>query len=834
VNWSLLQNSLLVAGTTTALAICLGLAAALWLATLESRPRNVFLAIAIVALALPPFLVTNCWMDLLGGAGVWRAWLPLNIFSLGGSVWILSLLLWPITTLLLLSGWRRLEAAQLECDPALTGFALVRALLLPVDRGELTLAAVITSVLALNNFAVPVLLQTNVLPEEMWIRFNTAFDTVGALLASLPLVLAPLVLLAACWRQQIPWPRLQGSVPAKILRRQLGTIWLLSCGVLAGLLCALSVGLPLADIAFAARTWAELPGAIEAGTAAIWNSFWFAALAATLVTSAAIVLILRSSRGNEAHSSSPVTSTATIIGWLTFFIPGVLLGIAFIKLFNRPGLTAFYQSAGIVILAFVIRYFALGWTASRHAIASVDPDLTDAATLEGASRWQLLRFVIWPQIAPQVLAAWYVVYLLCLWDVESMVLIVPPGGETLALRIFNLLHYGHAAQVNALCLTLLGVAVLPLLLWSVAKWILEKSANFRSQTLAPTSGFGVLNLALLWILVLGAWCFSSGCSPSDGKPSVALPSQFFDRAQVIGSRGVGVGEFNKPRSVTVDRADNLYAVDITGRVQKFSPAGEFLLSWQMLGIDRGRPKGMCCDADGNIVVGEPHYQRVNHFTTDGKLLRQWGVAGTNAGQLTFPRSEAVNSRGELLLSEYTTVERVQVFRSRAEGAGSLDLIRTFGQPGTGEAEFNRAEGICVDGQDRIFVADSCNHRIQIFSPDGKFIRQYGRAGSGLGELSYPYDIKVDASGNQFVCEFGNSRIQVFDANCQPVEIIGGPGGAPGSFANPWSVALDSHGSLYVADSQNHRVQKLVRRMGALGFLQSAEVADSRTTHHALR
>jgi DNA-binding beta-propeller fold protein YncE len=233
-------------------------------------------------------------------------------------------------------------------------------------------------------------------------------------------------------------------------------------------------------------------------------------------------------------------------------------------------------------------------------------------------------------------------------------------------------------------------------------------------------------------------------------------------------------------------------------------------------------------------VGEPHYQRVNHFTTDGKLLRQWGVAGTNAGQLTFPRSEAVNSRGELLLSEYTTVERVQVFRSRAEGAGSLDLIRTFGQPGTGEAEFNRAEGICVDGQDRIFVADSCNHRIQIFSPDGKFIRQYGRAGSGLGELSYPYDIKVDASGNQFVCEFGNSRIQVFDANCQPVEIIGGPGGAPGRFANPWSVALDSHGSLYVADSQNHRVQKLVRRMGALGFLQSAEVADSRTTHHALR
>jgi iron(III) transport system permease protein len=95
-------------------------------------------------------------------------------------------------------------------------------------------------------------------------------------------------------------------------------------------------------------------------------------------------------------------------------------------------------------------------------VASVDKDLTDAARLEGASRWQTFRVVVWPQIAPQMFAAWHVVYLLCLWDVESIVIIQPPGGETLALKIFNLLHYGYAAQVNALCLVLLGLAVLPL------------------------------------------------------------------------------------------------------------------------------------------------------------------------------------------------------------------------------------------------------------------------------------------------------------------------------------------------------------------------------------
>jgi iron(III) transport system permease protein len=114
-------------------------------------------------------------------------------------------------------------------------------------------------------------------------------------------------------------------------------------------------------------------------------------------------------------------------------------------------------------LAYVIRYAALGWNIVARAIRSSDPSLLAMARLEGANAWQILRHVHWPQISGQIAAAWYVTYLLCLWDVEALVLIVPPGGESLSLRIFNLLHYGHNAQVNALCLLLLGLALLPLL-----------------------------------------------------------------------------------------------------------------------------------------------------------------------------------------------------------------------------------------------------------------------------------------------------------------------------------------------------------------------------------
>jgi len=301
--------------------------------------------------------------------------------------------------------------------------------------------------------------------------------------------------------------------------------------------------------------------------------------------------------------------------------------------------------------------------------------------------------------------------------------------------------------------------------------------------------------------------FSAGCTKnaSDSAHIVLLPGSVFSQVEVIGSRGTGPGEFNKPRSLALDTNDNLYVVDMTGRVQKFSPQGKFLLSWQMPQTDLGKPKGMSRDRDGNIVVLEPHYQRVNHFTPDGKLVAQWGVKGTNAGELTLPRAIAVDSKNNLIVSEYTLVDRVQKFSPFGK-----KCLTTWGTPGLALGEFNRAEGLGVDAKDRIYVADSCNHRIQIFSSDGNFIRAHGQPGERAGELSYPYDIQVDEQGRQYVCEFGNSRIQVFDANDRPLEIIGHAGGEPGEFANPWSIALDSKGNLYVADSQNHRVQKLVR------------------------
>jgi ABC-type Fe3+ transport system permease subunit/DNA-binding beta-propeller fold protein YncE len=774
MNWPLVFNSLLVSGAATAGAVVGGFFAALFLAGLEARWRTFFTAAAVLALALPPFLVVNCWIELLGERGAWRPWLPWNIYSFGGTIWVLILLTWPVTFFLAAAALGRARAEQLESDPLLRGGALLRWLLLPLARTALLQGAILTLVLTLNNFAVPAILQVKVFPAEVWVRFNSTFDYGGALELSWPLVLAPLLLVMCLRRREVVWSWRSDAPAAEAMRRQLGAGWHRAGGAVALFLAVFSLGVPLWQLLGSAKTWRELGPALAAGQSAAAHSAAYAAVTACVVV--ALGLVSWRARLDWAL-------------WLPFFIPGVLLGIALIWVFNRPALKIIYQSGAMVILAYAIRYAALGWTTVARAVRGTDRSLTEAARLEGANWGQMLRHVYWPQIAGPVAAAWYVTYLLCLWDVETLVLIVPPGGESLALRVFNLLHYGHNPQVNALCLLLMALAVLPLLAW--AAW-----GGARRRRRGGPGRAAALAAVLLTV---------AGCSAREEK-GAPLQSKLFSRVEIIGTRGTGVGEFNKPRGVAVDAQDNLYVVDMTGRVQKFSPQGAYLLSWQMPQTDKGKPKGMCRDQDGNIVVIEPHYSRVNHFSPDGKLVAQWGAEGTNAGQLGMPRGAVVNARGEIYVCEYTKSERVQKFT--ADGAKYLGA---WGRLGSGPGEFSRAEGLGIDAAGRIYVADSCNHRIQVFSAEGQFLRAYGKAGSGAGQFSYPYDICVDAAGRQYVCEFGNHRIQIFDAEDRPLEILGGPGAEPGQFSEPWSIALDSKGNLYVADALNHRVQKFLRR-----------------------
>jgi len=763
MNFELLKNSLLLAGGVAACATVAGFLAAVWAAAVGRTAQRLLLGCAVLALCFPAFMQVNCWLDLLGASGRWRAWLPLDIYSRPGAVWILTLTLWAIPFGFNLAALQRMDCSWFELEPRLKGIQLVRYLLLPLTRSALWQSAVLVFVLSLNNFTVPALLQVRVLPAQIWVRFETNLDAMAAFLLALPVILAPALLLIFS-RRQNAFTLSAGRFPYAVLKQALGSSCMTALGIASLCWIGCSVALPSWQLLGSWRTWQPLPGTWAAASPVVLNTFLLAAGASSL-TAIFGVLASRCRCGR--------------LLWLLFFVPGVLIGILFVTIFNRGFFDPVYHSVFIIMIAWFVRYCAIGWQSASTAVAAISRDQVEAGLLAGASRWQLLRHVQLPQMMPRLAVAWYLVYLLCLWDIETILLILPPGGETLAVRIFGLLHYGHNNQVNALCLLALVLAAAPLLAGAIWR---------RSSS------------ALLSVCVVAA--ILCGCSPSSRLPE----SRFFQSVEIIGRRGAGAGEFNKPRSLALDREDNLYVVDMTGRVQKFSKDGKFLLSWQMPQTDLGKPKGMCLDEKGNIVVVEPHYQRVNHFSPEGKLVAQWGKSGTNRGELTLPRSVAVDSRGDVFVTEYTRVDRVQGFA----GSDKKPFL-LFGDPGSGPGQFNRAEGIGLDKEGRLYVADSCNHRIEVFSPDGKWLRSYGQPGNNRGEMSYPYDVRVDPAGNQFVCEFGNSRIQVFDAHDQPIEIIGGPGAAPGQFSNPWSIALNSRGDLYVCDAGNHRVQKFVRK-----------------------
>ena len=129
-------------------------------------------------------------------------------------------------------------------------------------------------------------------------------------------------------------------------------------------------------------------------------------------------------------------------------------------------------------------------------------------------------------------------------------------------------------------------------------------------------------------------------------------------------------------------------------------------------------------------------------------------------RLSWPVGIAVDSSSGNVYVADTANHRIQVFSSN----GTF-IISEWGRFGGGNGSFNHPQGIAVDQEGNVYVADTANNRIQVFSSNGTFISKWGRfGGAGLGNdtLKFPADIAVDSSsGNVYVADTANNRIQVF-------------------------------------------------------------------------
>jgi DNA-binding beta-propeller fold protein YncE len=74
-------------------------------------------------------------------------------------------------------------------------------------------------------------------------------------------------------------------------------------------------------------------------------------------------------------------------------------------------------------------------------------------------------------------------------------------------------------------------------------------------------------------------------------------------------------------------------------------------------------------------------------------------------------------------------------------------------PAAGSANPHGSVMIGPDGA--VYISDSDNHRVQVFTADGHFIRAFGSLGSDPGQFTIPFDLGVDGVGNVFVTRDGS-------------------------------------------------------------------------------
>ena len=276
--------------------------------------------------------------------------------------------------------------------------------------------------------------------------------------------------------------------------------------------------------------------------------------------------------------------------------------------------------------------------------------------------------------------------------------------------------------------------------------------------------------------------------------------------KIWGGRGNRPGRLQRPRAIAIDQQDRLYLADMTDRIQVFDTDGEFLHYWRLPDFDKDGSTGLSIAPDGNLWVADTHFYRILKYTPQGRLMDRFdGSPGAAPGQFGYIRDVVEDAQGNRYTCEYSDLaERVQVF------SPTHQCLYEWGTPGAAPGQFARPEGLALDSHGRLFVADSCNHRIQVFDKQsGKLLDYWGQKGHDPGELFYPMDISFGHDGNLYVCENGNHRLQKFTPEGSPLGTWGVPGRKPGQLNGPWGVAVDRQGRIHVADSENHRVQRLI-------------------------
>jgi sugar lactone lactonase YvrE len=313
-------------------------------------------------------------------------------------------------------------------------------------------------------------------------------------------------------------------------------------------------------------------------------------------------------------------------------------------------------------------------------------------------------------------------------------------------------------------------------------------------------------------------------------------------AGLAGSAGTNDGtgsaaRFYYPEGVAVDSATNVYVADgFNDAIRKLEPVGTNCVVTTLAGRATGgpgsadgtgsaarfnSPLGVSLDSATNVYVADSFNSTIRKVTPAGVVTTLAGLAGhagsadgaNSAARFNEANGAAVDTKGNVYVADWGnhTIRKVTP-------VGTNWVVTTLaglaGNPGftdaTGSAaRFDYPNGVAVDTNGNVYVADTANGRIAKVTPAG-VVRTLSTDFSG------PTGVAVDTNGNIYVADWYSYTIRkVTPAGA--VTIIAGLSGVPGSadgtnsvarFNDPRGVAVDSAGNVYVADDFNSTIRKV--------------------------
>lgn len=258
-----------------------------------------------------------------------------------------------------------------------------------------------------------------------------------------------------------------------------------------------------------------------------------------------------------------------------------------------------------------------------------------------------------------------------------------------------------------------------------------------------------------------------------------------------------------PNGIAIDSKGQVYVADQrVGAVFIFNTeTHDTLLIRNGVEAHFGWINGLAIDDDDRLFVSDGKMHRVIVFNPKHE------VENVISDGLVDPVGLAIDTTNRFLYVVDTQQDQVFVY-----DADTFKLLRRIGTGGknhflTTPGDFGAPEGVAVDADGNVYVADTLNNRVEIFDADGNFISEFGKHGDGPGYFARPKGIAVDSDGHIWVADQMEDRLQAFNREGQLLTYIGtGHGELPGQFKSLVGVAIDKNNRIFTSEQEPGRVQ----------------------------